>query len=97
MPFTHVGGVAGKSGTIAMQQKIGKLRKRITELEQVVVERNQCIRQLRTENKKLRELTAKMYPYARAYAQMGLAMGCNDSASYDWYLQLRELGIEVDE
>lgn len=97
MPFTHVGGVAGKSGTIAMQQKIGKLRKRIAELEQVVVERNQCIRKLRTENKKLRKLSAEMYPYARAFTQLGVNLGCNDSMSYDWYLQLRKLGIEADE
>lgn len=54
MPFTHTGGTAGRAGTLAMQQKIGKLRKHITELEQVVVERNRHIKQLKDENEKLR-------------------------------------------
>ena len=54
MPFTHTGGTAGRAGTLAMQQKIGKLRKHITELEQVVVERNRHIKQLKDKNEKLR-------------------------------------------
>ena len=57
----------------------------------------QNIAELIAENAKLRKLSAEMYPYARAFTQLGVSLGCNDSVSYDWYLQLRELGIEVEE
>lgn len=49
------------------------------------------------ENSKLRKLAAEMYPYAKAFLQQYLILGYIDSKSYDWYLQLREMGIEVDE
>lgn len=49
------------------------------------------------ENTKLRELAAEMYPYAKAFLKEGVMLGCIDSKSYDWFLQLRELGIEVEE
>lgn len=45
---------------------------------------------------KLRELVQQMYPKAKAFLQMGVQLGCNDTLSYDWYLQLRDLGVEVD-
>lgn len=48
------------------------------------------------ENAKLRELAAEMYPYAKAFLQQGVMLGCNDSKSYDWFLQLRELGVVVE-
>lgn len=50
---------------------------------------------LKAENAKLRELAAEMYPYAKAFLKEGAMLGCVDSKSYDWFLQLRELGIEV--
>lgn len=51
---------------------------------------------LEAENAKLLELAAEMYPYAKAFLQQGVMLGCTDSKSYDWYLQLREAGIEVE-
>lgn len=48
------------------------------------------------ENAKLRKLAAEMYPYAKAFLQQGLMFGYTDSKSYDWFLQLREMGIEVE-
>lgn len=49
------------------------------------------------ENAKLRRLARQMYPYAKAHLQLGVALGCNDTLSYDWALQMVELGIEVPE
>ena len=49
------------------------------------------------ENAKLRELVTEMYPYAKAFLQQGVMLGCNDTMSYDWFLQLRKMGIEVSE
>lgn len=49
---------------------------------------------LKAENEKLRELVRQMYPGAKAFLQLGVRLGCNDTLSYDWWLQLRELGIE---
>ena len=54
------------------------------------------ITELLTENAKLRELAAEMYQYAKEFLKEGVMLGCIDSKSHDWYLQLRELGIEVD-
>jgi predicted nuclease with TOPRIM domain len=51
----------------------------------------------RDENAKLRRLTQQIYPYAKAHLQLGVALGCNDTLSYDWALQMVELGIEVPE
>lgn len=48
------------------------------------------------ENARLRELLAEVYPCAKAYLQEWLVAGGIDSKSYDWYLRLRELGVEVD-
>lgn len=48
------------------------------------------------ENAKMGELLAEIYPYAKAYLQEWLVFGGIDSKSYDWYLRLRELGVEVD-
>lgn len=53
-------------------------------------------REIRAENAKLRELARQMYPAAKAFLQLGVQLGCNDTLSYDWWLQLRELGIEVE-
>jgi len=50
---------------------------------------------LRVESAKLRELARQMYPEAKAFLQLGVQLGCNDTLSYDWELQLHELGIEV--
>ena len=50
---------------------------------------------LRVESAKLRELVRQMYPEAKAFLQLGVQLGCNDTLSYDWELQLHELGIEV--
>ena len=47
------------------------------------------------ENQRLREMVAQMYPRAKAFLQIGVQMGCNDTLSYDWEQQMRELGIEV--
>ena len=52
---------------------------------------------LKAENTKLRKLVTEIYPYAKACLQEWRIVGCIDSKSYDWYLQLRELGIEVDQ
>lgn len=53
-------------------------------------------RALRRENEKLRKLVAEMYPFAKAFLQTGIQFGSVDSKSYDWYLRMRELGIEVN-
>lgn len=55
------------------------------------------IEDLERENAKLRKLCAEMYPYAKAYLQEWRIVGYIDSKSYDWFLQLRKLGVEVDE
>ena len=55
---------------------------------------NDLDEQLKAENAKLRELVRQMYPGAKAFLQLGVQLGCNDTLSYDWWLQLRELGIE---
>jgi hypothetical protein len=47
------------------------------------------------ENEKLRELCKQMYPRAKAFLQMGVQLGCNDTLSYDWEQQMRELGVEL--
>ena len=54
------------------------------------------IEDLERENAKLRKLCAEMYPYAKAYLQEWRIVGYIDSKSYDWFLQLRKLGVEVD-
>lgn len=95
MPFTHTGGTAGRAGTLAMQQKIGKLRKHVTELEQVVVERNRHIKQLKDENKKLREALRAAWKCAHAGISCSdcrlIAGGCTLQSA------MRELRIEVPE
>lgn len=55
------------------------------------------INELLTENAKLTELAKQMYPYAKAHLQLGVTLGCNDTLSYDWALQMTDLGIEVPE
>lgn len=59
--------------------------------------RDERLARAETDNAKLRELARQMYPKAKAFLQMGVRLGCNDTLSYDWYLQLRELGVEVDD
>jgi hypothetical protein len=59
--------------------------------------RDAKLERLQAENAKLRKLAAEMYPYAKAFLQQYLILGYIDSKSYDWFLQLREMGIEVDE
>lgn len=53
------------------------------------------IARLRGENAKLTQLVRQMYPRAKANLQLGVMLGCNDTLSYDWALQMTELGIEV--
>lgn len=53
--------------------------------------------ELRDKNAKLRKLAAEMYPCAKAYLQEWRMVGGIDSKSYDWYLRLRELGVETSE
>ena len=53
-------------------------------------------RKLMAENAKLRELATEIYPCAKAYLQEWRMIGGIDSKSYDWYLRLRELGVEVE-
>lgn len=72
---------------------IGELPCSIEELD--VTEVNE-LSKLQNENAKLRKLAADMYPYAKAFLQQGIMFGCTDSKSYDWFLQLREMGIEVE-
>lgn len=67
-----------------------------TELAMEASDKTMQIARLKDENAKLRELVRQMYPKAKAFLQMGVRLGCNDTLSYDWYLQLRELGVEVD-
>lgn len=54
------------------------------------------VHKIEDENDRLRELVRQMYPKAKAFLQMGVQLGCNDTLSYDWYLQLYELGVEVE-
>ena len=49
----------------------------------------------KAENARLRELCKQMYPRAKAFLQMGVQLGCNDTLSYDWEQQMRELGVEL--
>lgn len=51
----------------------------------------------RADHAKLTELAKQMYPYAKAHLQLGVALGRNDTLSYDWALQMVDLGIEVEE
>lgn len=51
---------------------------------------------LQAENAKLRRLAQQMYPIAKAHLQLGVKLGSTDTMSYDWALQMVELGIEVD-
>lgn len=50
---------------------------------------------LKTENARLRELVAEMYPLAKEYLVLSVQLGYIDSLSYEWQLTMRELGIEV--
>lgn len=59
------------------------------------IEAERRLTELKEENAKLRELVAQMYPRAKAFLQMGVQLGCNDTLSYDWELQMQELRIEV--
>lgn len=108
MPCTHVGGTAGKKGTEAMQHRINVLRKNITRLENVVVERNDRIRQLRADNAKLRELCAGLWSVMWACAEQRCPHRYEDCFVVSgngggpkghgecWYKQrMRELGIKV--
>lgn len=64
------------------------------ERKSVVLATSEEFERLKAENAKLRELARQMYPGAKAFLQLGVQLGCNDTLSYDWWLQLRELGIE---
>jgi len=62
------------------------------------LERLRSARDMWQENDaKLRELVKQMRPRAKAFLQMCVQLGCTDTLSYDWELQMHELGIEVDE
>lgn len=82
-------------------------RSRLERIDQLKAENAKFIVKLNAEhiarqnvevnNAKLRELARQMYPYAKAHLQLGVTLGCNDTLSYDWALQMAELGIEVPE
>ncbi len=55
------------------------------------------VERLKGENAKLQRLAQQMYPYAKAHLQFGVQLGRNDTMSYDWALQMVDLGIEVPE
>ena len=65
-------------------------------VKRLMTQRDGRLARAEADNAELRELARQMYPKAKAFLQMGVRLGCNDTLSYDWYLQLRELGVEVD-
>lgn len=81
-----------------MEEECEKLRAERDEWHRVAQSKQDIIDHMRdanAENAKLRELVAQMYPRAKAFLQMGVQLGCNDTLSYDWELQMQELGVEV--
>lgn len=60
MACTHVGGYAGMRGTREMQERIGKLRRRVTELEELHAKDRADNRRLRAENAKLHKLVCRL-------------------------------------
>ena len=58
---------------------------------------NKQYEKLKAENTKLRQITKRMWPFAKAYLELMPTLGLNDSESYDIEMALRELGIEVSE
>lgn len=74
-----------------------RMHKEATEREGTIKSLTDNNVRLRIDNAMLRELVAEIYPYAKAYLQEWRVLGCIDSKSYDWYLRLLELGVEVTE
>lgn len=72
------------------------VRKKVNELASTLRDIVQENERLKDENAKLREMAAEMYPYAKAFLKEGVMLGCIDSKSHDWFLQLRELGVKVE-
>lgn len=72
-----------------------ELRAKLVVHESVQKHNEKLINSEREKNKKLRELCKQMYPRAKAFLQMGVQLGCNDTLSYDWEQQMRELGVEL--
>lgn len=97
MSDTHVGGYAGKRGTRDMQERIGKLRRRVSELEDLHAKDKAENGRLRAENAKLRELAGYML---RCMLENHDCSDCliNGEHCEISYIEedLRELGIEVD-
>lgn len=73
------------------QMPVPKAKCLLNEREKI----NTMINAVEAENTKLRKLVQQMYPLAKACLQLGVALGHNDDLSYDWVLQMIELGIEV--
>ena len=65
-------------------------------VRRLMTQRDERLARAEADNAELRKLARQMYPKAKAFLQMGVRLGCNDTLSYDWYLQLRELGVEVE-
>ena len=90
-----------------LEAENARLHEYVTKLEQANIALDSDNTELRNDTKdmqmivgdnhKLRELVKQMYPMAKAFLQMGVQMGLNDSLSYDWQVQLFGLGIEVEE
>lgn len=93
----HYGGYAGKQGTLDMQRKIAHLGRVIHDKQRDAEKRNEQIRQLKTENAKLRELVRDMWFWSYK--------GYMDSESQEWQMKhiggvfdrMCELGAEVDD
>jgi hypothetical protein len=52
-------------------------------------------KRLEEDNAKLLALAADMWPYAKAFMDTARSMGVWDTKSYDWQMQLIELGADV--
>lgn len=74
-----------------------RMSREATEREDTIKSMTDNNVRLRIDNAMLRELVAEIYPYAKAYLQQWRMLGRIDSKSYDWYLRLLELGVEVPE
>lgn len=73
------------------------LRDRLRQQTELCVKAEAENAKLHNKNAKLLELCKQMYPRAKAFLQMGVQLGCNDTLSYDWELQMQELLMEVPE
>lgn len=60
-----------------------------------VVDQSEEIERLKVDNARLRQITKRMWPFAKVYLKLMTTLGLNNSESYDIEMVLRELGIEV--